>query len=196
MSLFKKGVKGGLFILSAPSGAGKTTVVEELAKKYPKDIARVITCTTRKPRGQEINGEDYRFFSKEEFRQKIEKGEFLEYQEIFGHLYGTLKEDVDREINSGKHAFLIIDVQGAQELRKKTRSTSIFIMPPTFHELERRVRSRNEDDERAIEMRLSKAKEEMEQVKNYEYVVTNDNLNEAVLIIWAIIVATEHKQEK
>ena len=196
MKIFKDKAKGSVFILSAPSGAGKTTVVEELAQQYPKHVARVITCTTRKPRGHELNGKEYRFFTKEEFVERVRRGEFLEHQEIFGHNYGTLKEDVEKEINQGRHAFLVIDVQGAADLMKKITATTVFIMPPTFEELERRIRTRKEDDEKAIELRLSKAKGEMNQVQNYEYVVTNDQVDESVFILYAIIIATEHKNRR
>ncbi len=183
-----------LYILSAPSGTGKTTVVTKLTKKHPEEIARVVTCTTRKPRGREMNGKDYHFLSKQEFVQKINDGEFLEHQEIYGQHYGTLRSEVDKGINTGKVVFLIIDVQGAQELKRKIDAKTIFLMPPTFHELERRIRSRKEDHEMAIEERLAKAREEIAQGQQYDYVVTNDNLDETLKIIWDIV-NKKHKQE-
>ncbi len=185
---------GCCFIVSAPSGTGKTTVVDELVKKNPNKIVRVITCTTRAPRGSEVNGIDYRFMSVDEFQNKVNTGSFLESQEIYDNRYGTLKSDVDEQINQGKHAFLVIDVQGAASLMGVVKATTIFLMPPSFEELEKRIRTRKQDDEKAINIRLSKAKNEMQQVKKYEYVVENDKVDKAVAMITKIVEEVEKKQ--
>lgn len=194
MSLLKKKKRGLCFILSAASGVGKTTVVEQLVNEHPKEMARVITCTTRKPRGQEKDGVDYRFFDTDTFDKKVDQGEFLEHQSIYGNRYGTLASDVESVVSHGKHAFLVIDVQGAASLMNKLDAVTIFLMPPSMEELEKRIRQRKQDDEKAIELRLSKARSEMEHVKKYDYVVTNDQVEEAVFIIRSIVVAAEHKQ--
>ena len=192
--VFRKKKKGHIFIVSAPSGTGKTTVIEQLANENSDDICRVITCTTREARGQEVDGRDYRFLSIEEFAEKVKKHQFLEHQEIFGHSYGTLKEDVEKEVDAGKHAFLVIDVQGAGELMGMIEAVTIFLMPPSIEELEKRIIGRKQDDKDAIKLRLSKAKGEMDQLNHYQYVVTNETVDEAVFILKAIVVAVEHLQ--
>ena len=194
MSFLKTGKRGLCFILSAASGVGKTTVVESVVNECPDKIERIITCTTRAPRGEEKDGIDYRFFDDKTFQAKEANGDFLEHQTIYGNCYGTLLADVEDVLKRGKHAFLVIDVQGAAEVMNKLNCVTIFLMPPSIEELEKRIRLRNQDDQEAIELRLSKARSEMAHVKKYNYVVTNDEVQEAVSIIKSIVVAEEHKQ--
>lgn len=196
MTCFKEKNRGNLFIISAPSGTGKTTVVGELVQEHAKEMERVITCTTRPPRLGEVNGKDYHFLSSEEYQKKIEESGFLEYQEIYDHSYGTLKEDVEKILASGKHALLVIDVQGAAELMKKVDATTIFLTPPSMQELEQRIRSRNKDEEQEIQKRLSQAKEEMKQADCYDYIVANQHVEDTVWILRSVIIAVEYQNRR
>jgi len=182
---------GKAFIISAPAGTGKTTLVGMLKKEFPC-IVESISYTTRKPRANEINGRDYFFVSEEEFKEKIKKKEFLEYAEVFGQYYGTSKEFALQQREKGNHVVLVIDVQGAKKLRKY-QFTSIFISPPTIQELQYRLHSRKSESETMIQKRLSWAQKEIDESKKYDYHIINDDLETAYQILRAIFIAEEHK---
>ncbi|HSX03950.1 MAG TPA: guanylate kinase [Rhabdochlamydiaceae bacterium] len=185
--------EGLVFVISAPAGTGKTTLVKMLCDEFIS-VADSISCTTRPPRPGEINGKDYYFLKKEDFEAKIAAGEFLEYAKVFDHYYGTLKEHVVQEQKKGKHVVLVIDTQGAMQLKeKKFPAIFIFISPPNFQELRERLFKRQTEHPELIEQRLSWAKHEMTMMINYDYHMVNDNLARAYEILRSIFIAEEHK---
>lgn len=185
--------KGFVFVLSAPAGTGKTTLVRMLSQEFPC-IVESISCTTRPVRLGEENGKDYHFLTKEEFETMIRHGDFLEYAEVFGYYYGTSRSFVIKQQEMGKHVFLVIDTQGAMKLRKVGfPAFFIFLSPPSLEELKERLIKRQTESPEAIEKRLSWAKDEMEKVIHYDYHIVNDNLNQAYAILRSIVIAEEHK---
>ncbi len=188
-------MKGSLIILSAPSGAGKTTIEKFLLKEIP-NLVKVITCTTRKPRKDEKNGVDYIFLSNEEFEKRIKEGKFLEYALVHGRYYGTPKDEVIKEIDKGKDVILTIDVQGAIYIKnnfsKEFDITTIFIIPPSIDELIRRLKLRGEDEDE-INRRLNSLKKEVPMWKHYDYLVINEDLEVAKESIKNIILAQRFK---
>jgi len=184
---------GFVFVLSAPAGTGKTTLVRMLAQEFPC-IYESISCTTRPPRPGEVDAKDYYFLSKEEFNDKIRKGDFLEYAEVFGYHYGTSQTHVLDQQKKGKHVFLVIDTQGAMQLRKKRfPAVYIFLSPPSLEELKERLIKRKTESAEAIEKRLSWAKAELEMIAHYDYHIVNDNLNNAYIVLRSIVIAEEHR---
>jgi guanylate kinase len=185
--------KGFVFVLSAPAGTGKTTLVRMLSQEFPC-IVESISCTTRPVRLGEENGKDYHFLTKEEFETMIRHGDFLEYAEVFGYYYGTSRSFVIKQQEMGKHVFLVIDTQGAMKLRKVDfPAIFIFLSPPSLEELKERLIKRQTESMEAIEKRLSWAKDEMEKVVHYDYHIVNDNLNQAYAILRSIVIAEEHQ---
>ncbi len=185
--------QGLMFVLSAPAGTGKTTLVRMLAQEFPS-VVESVSCTTRKPRPGEKPGVDYDFCSKETFEEKIAQGAFLEYARVFGDYYGTSKERVEAFLTKGKHVMLVIDTQGAMQLRKNhVNAVFIFISPPSIDVLEERLRGRKADTEEAMEKRLSWAKAEIAEAAAYDYHFINDNLDIAYAILRSIFVAETHK---
>ncbi len=185
--------KGILIIVSGPSGVGKGTIVRELIKSEPNSLVKSISVTTRKPRHTETLGKDYFFKSIEEFSELIEKDMLLEYACIFdGKLYGTPRKYVEEQITMGNDVILEIDVQGALQIKKKWKNgVFIFILPPTFQELERRLRDRNTEDAEAIHNRLAVANREFEHISEYDYVIVNDEVSASVEYVKSVIIA-EH----
>jgi guanylate kinase len=179
--------KGIVFIISAPSGGGKTTLVNEVTAAFPGQLKRVVTCTTREPRVGEVHGVDYYFLNELEFQQKVLNNEFLEYTKTYDHFYGTLLESVieQKKISS---VFLVIDVKGALEVIKELEAVSIFISPPSIKELEKRIRQRMQDDEDELKKRLLEASVELEK-SFYDYNLINDDFAIAVDVIKSIIIA-------
>jgi guanylate kinase len=174
-------------ILSAPSGAGKTTIAKALLKKR-QDLGYSVSCTTREPRGGEIPGQDYYFLSRTEFLQKREAGDFAESAEVHGNLYGTLRSEVLKVLGTGKHVLMDIDVQGASTFTKFfPQSVTIFILPPTAEVLLERLRKRQTESIKELATRLQSALQELQSVDEYEYVVENNNLDEAIDAIGRII---------
>jgi len=171
---------GTLVILSGPSGVGKDTIIDAWQKLNPQ-VVRVVACTTRAPRENEINGHDYHFLTKEDFELKINNDHFLEYKKVHENYYGTPSDQVDQLLNLGKIAILKIDVQGALEvMAKKPEILSIFLLPPSTQELERRLTSRKTDSPEQVQIRLTTALQEIEQSAKYKYQVVNENIMSAV----------------
>ena len=175
-----------LIVISAPSGAGKTTICDLLLRSYP-EISYSVSCTTREPRLNEVDGEDYHFLTQERFRQLIGENMFLEYAEVHGNYYGTLKQPIYDVLKEGHTMLLDIDVQGAEQVRRSVSKLpqddlmrqgymDIFINPPSIEELRNRLEKRGTDDPEVIEHRLENAAAEMERAGEYMYQVVNDDL--------------------
>ena len=182
--------KGLLIILSGPSGVGKGTVRKIVMRDKKLNLAYSISMTTRKPREREQNGVDYFFVSEEEFKHNIAENNLLEYAEFVGNFYGTPRNYVEKLRNEGKNVILEIEINGAQQVLAKTDAenrVSIFLMPPSIEELENRIRHRRSEPEDIIQKRLEKARREMNMKDAYDYVVLNDNVDDAALAIKNII---------
>jgi guanylate kinase len=173
--------KGYLFIVSGPSGVGKTVLCNEIVDKYSPKVVYSISATSREPRGGEKDGQEYFFFTPEEFKRKIEENKFAEWAFVHGNYYGTSKSFLERNINEGKHVILNIDVQGALKICKEyPEAIMVFILPPSLEELENRIRKRNMDSEDALRNRLENARRELEFKDKYTYSIINDDLNRAI----------------
>lgn len=180
---------GQLYIISAPSGAGKTTLVKRLIENLPY-VEVSVSLTTRTPRKGEIDGVAYHFVSVDDFLQKIEEQDFFEHAEVFGNYYGTSRSKVEQRLHLGQDVILEIDYQGAQQIRVQfPQVKSIFILPPSLEELEHRLRSRATDADDAIARRLSMAQKEMSHYNEYDYLVINDDLDTAYKQLQAIFAA-------
>jgi len=186
-------LKNGLiFVISAPAGTGKTTLVQMLAQEFP-EITNSISCTTRKPRAGEVSGDHYHFLTREDFERRIAAGEFLEYVELYGNYYGTSKEKVNEQLKRGKHVILTIDTQGALQLRGKLAAAYIFIYPPSLDVLRKRLIQRQTETAEVIEERLTWAIKEMQAAALYDYNIVNDNLKIAYQTLLSIFIAEEHR---
>lgn len=180
--------KGLLIVISGPSGVGKGTVLKEVVKDPELNIGYSISMTTREKRPGEENGVNYYFVTRDEFHKAVEDGELLEWTEFVGNCYGTPIKEVERLRNEGKNALLEIEQDGCSQVRKKVPDTlSIFIIPPSMEELERRIRSRKTEPEEIVQQRLAKAAKEMNNLKDYKYVVCNEDVKLAADIIRVII---------
>lgn len=176
-----KPMEGKLIIFSAPSGAGKTTIVQYLLSIFP-EISFSISCTTRPKRENEVDGKDYYFLTEEQFHEKIKNNEFIEYEEVYkGRYYGTLHSEIERLWNQGKHVIFDIDVRGGLNLKKqfKDRALAIFIAPPSLKDLEERLKNRNTENLESLLTRIQKADEELSFAKDFDAVIINDNLEKA-----------------
>ena len=183
--------RGLLFIVSAPSGTGKTTVVERLAQKVP-NLVMSRSYTSRPIRPGEVDGVDYNFVSESRFTAMVVAGDFLEWATIFGNRYGTNAVDIEKLQREGRNVVLVIDVQGARQVRERNLdSIGIFLLPPSFVVLEERLRLRSGSDasEQEVRRRLETARREVEACQDYEYVVVNDDLNDCVDQLCSIVVA-------
>lgn len=180
--------RGLLIILSGPSGVGKGTIRKYFEKDDRLNLAYSTSMTTRSPRQGEKDGVDYFFTTKEKFEEAIKNGELLEYAEFVGNYYGTPLNEVERLRNEGKNVLLEIEVQGATQVQKRCPDAlSIFIIPPSMDELERRIRGRRSEPEEIIQQRLAKASHEMKMIPNYKYIVCNDDPELAAELIKTII---------
>ena len=180
---------GKLVIFSAPSGSGKTTIVKELLKRFDC-FEFSISATSRQPRGQEQNGIDYHFMTNEEFKSRVERGEFVEWEEVYaGTCYGTLKSEMERIWAKGNVIIFDVDVMGGINLKRLfgEDACSVFIMPPSVEELQRRLRGRGTDTEEVIMKRIAKAEFELSKASEFDYTVVNDVLEDAVEQTVAII---------
>jgi guanylate kinase len=181
--------RGILLVVSAPSGTGKTTIVERLVQKLP-DLAMSRSYTSRSARTGEADGVDYNFVSRERFEEMAGRAEFLEWANVFGNLYGTCAEDVERHLASGTDLVLVIDVQGARQVRERCRDTvGVFMLPPSFEVLEQRLRGRSKDSEAEMQRRLQTARDEVTGFVDYDYVIVNDELDTCVDRLRAIVLA-------
>lgn len=175
--------KGKLLIFSAPSGSGKTTIVQWLMNEHPElNLYFSISCTSRAPRGTEQDGVEYFFLSPEEFRQRIDNDEFLEYEEVYANrFYGTLKAQVERQLSEGQNVVFDVDVKGGINIKRHygPQAMSLFIKPPSVDELRRRLTARGTDTAEAIENRLAKAEYELTFADQFDHIVVNDDLDTA-----------------
>lgn len=188
---FKKTLKGLLYVVSAPSGAGKTSLCEEVARRIP-NLEHSVSYTTRKARWNEANGIDYYFISLEVFNEMIHRGEFAEYAWVHGNLYGTSLRATEEKLAKGISLILDIDTQGADQLRQKYQDgVFIFILPPSLSILRKRLSERRSDSPDEIERRLNKAYEEIKCYKKYQYVIINDVFEKAVEELTAIVLAEQ-----
>jgi guanylate kinase len=180
---------GLLFVVSAPSGTGKTTVVERLVQVVP-GLSLSRSYTSRQMRAGERDGVDYNFITRVRFEGMANDGAFLEWADVFGNLYGTCAADTEAMLTAGSDVVLVIDVQGARQVRKRRADTiGVFVLPPSFAVLEQRLRGRSKDPEAAIRRRLATAREEIGAVGEYDYVVVNDALDACVDRLRAIVLA-------
>ncbi len=179
--------RGHLFIISAPSGAGKTTLVKAVLKQF-KDMRYSISYTTRKPRAEERDSVDYHFVSKQDFKKGIKKGRWAEWAEVYGNYYGTSAEFIEKSLSSGRDILLDIDVQGTlQILKHYPDSVTIFILPPSMDDLRKRLEIRGSDSQAVIEKRLVSARKEMDQKELYHHIIVNDKLPVAIKELSAIL---------
>jgi guanylate kinase len=188
--------RGLLFIVSAPSGTGKTTLVERLVQVLP-NLRMSRSYTSRPARAGERDGVDYNFISREEFESLIAGQAFLEWADVFGNLYGTAAADVDRLLADGQDVVLVIDVKGARQVKaRQVDHTAIFVMPPSFQILERRLRGRSKDTEEQMQRRLTTARDEASSYADYDYVVVNDDLEATVVRLQEIIAAERSRRHR
>ena len=183
------GRRGLLFVVSAPSGTGKTTVVERLAHVVPS-LAVSRSYTSRPARAGELDGVDYNFITRQRFDEMIAADAFLEWADVFGNLYGTSAADAERDLAAGRDLVLVIDVEGARQVRQRCPDmVGVFVMPPSFAVLEHRLRGRSQDTEAEMQQRLRTARAEVAAVTEYDYVVVNDELEACVDRLRAIVLA-------
>jgi guanylate kinase len=181
--------RGLLFIVSAPSGAGKTTLVERLVEQTAH-LRMSRSYTSRPARQGETDGVDYNFVSRDTFEAMIARDDFLEWANVFGNLYGTCASETERMLAAGEDVVLVIDVQGARQIRRRSsRATTVFVMPPSYEVLERRLRGRSQDSEEAIRRRLHVASAEVASFDEYDFLVVNDELTTAVDRLRSIVLA-------
>lgn len=183
-------MKKGVFIFSAPSGSGKTTILKPILEKMKEKFSFSISATTRPAREGEKDEVDYYFITPEKMREHIERGEFLEWEEVYpGKYYGTFKSELDRIWKQGKYVIFDIDVKGGVNIKNilQDQACSIFIMPPSIEELERRLRNRNTESEETLTERLLRAEMEISLSENFDFVVCNDDLDEAIAKVEEII---------
>ncbi len=186
--------RGMLFIISAPSGAGKTTLAKALVNSVPGTVLSV-SHTTRSRRAGERDGVDYYFVDGQRFQDMVREGKFLEYAEVFGNFYGTSRAAVEQQLSQGDNVLLDIDWQGAREVKRKMPDVrSIFVLPPSRSELEKRLRGRGQDSDTVIMERMRKASAEMRHHDEYEYLVVNDDFGQALADLRAIITGNEGRR--
>jgi len=186
-------MSGTLFIVSSPSGGGKTSLVKALLEAEP-EVRLSVSCTTRPPRAGEVEGRDYNFVAPLEFDRMLQAGEFLESAIIYGNHYGTSQKWVEAEFARGRDVLLEIDWQGAQQVRKLVRQVvSIFILPPSLETLEARLKGRAQDTPETVARRLAAAREEIAHVAEYDYVMINEDFNRAALDLRSIVRAERLK---
>lgn len=178
--------RGIPIVLSGPSGSGKDTLRKHFLEKSP-EVVFSVSATTRPPREDETDGGDYLFISRTEFEQRIAQGRFVEWAEYVGNLYGTPKEPLEAALASGRDILLVIEVQGAAQVRKAfPDGTFIFVVPPSWEEMDRRLRARRSETDEQVKARLRRAREEIELMDQFDYVIVNDTVNEAVSAIETI----------
>ncbi len=194
MSIQRRGL---MLVLSSPSGAGKTTISRRLLAQDPH-ITMSVSVTTRQPRPGEVDGKDYFFVDQSRFDGMVEKGELLEHAKVFGNMYGTPSQPVYAALEAGRDVLFDIDWQGTQQLSGKARTdvVRIFILPPSTEELEKRLRTRAQDSDEVVAGRMSKASEEMSHWAEYDYVVVNEDVEESLARVTAILAAERLRRER
>jgi guanylate kinase len=195
-----KGMSGKLIIFSAPSGAGKTTIVKHLVKQPQFDLEFSVSACSRPKRNNEIHGKDYYFLGTEGFRKKMNEGEFLEWQEVYqDHFYGTLRSEVERITSKGKNVIFDVDVEGGLNLKKEygDNAFAVFVMPPSVKDLEQRLKIRSTETEESIAQRMAKAEKELEKAPHFDVVLYNNDLEEALIEAEKIVAGylTEQKRK-
>jgi guanylate kinase len=185
-------MNGLVFVISAPAGTGKTTLVRMLIEEFSR-VVESVSFTTRPPRENEVPGRDYNFISEKEFEKRIAEEDFIEYAQVFGNYYGTSGKFLESQREKGKHVILVIDTQGALQLKEKLDAVFIFISPPSLDELRARLYRRRSETEEAIEHRLSWAEKEMALASKYDYHIVNDHLKTAYEALRSILIAEEHR---
>lgn len=188
---------GTLFVISAPSGAGKTTILKQVMETMP-GISFSVSHTTRPPRTGEENEKDYHFISVETFHKMQEQNAFLEWAKVHNNFYGTSKSAIEYLVNDGLDIILDIDIQGARQVKEAewVKAVFVFILPPSLNELEKRLRGRGTDSDETIKVRLANSKKEMEEVALYDHVVINDSVEKAVEMLRAVILAERSKNRR
>lgn len=182
-----------VLVVSAPSGGGKTSITREFLKAYP-DVYFSVSSTTRPPRPGEVDGRDYRFISRDEFQEKIEKGAFLEWAENFGHYYGTPREEVERTLLQGRDVLFDVDPRGAKSIRSRfPDGVFIFILPPSHEVLKERLARRGSEDVQALNLRVSRAMDEIQEAVWYDYLIFNEHLKTSIDAMNAVYVAEKIK---
>ncbi|WP_330167377.1 guanylate kinase [Bartonella grahamii] len=196
LSAIKIQRRGFLFILSSPSGAGKSTISRLLLKDGQLELS--VSMTTRRRRPSEVDGLHYHFISKEEFEYKRDRDEFIEWAEVHGNYYGTLRETVENALSTGRDMLFDIDYQGTEQLQKKMLgdTVSVFILPPSMKELVSRLHRRAEDSQDIINLRLENARTELKHWRSYDYVVINEDLDQSLSFIKSIYLAETAKRER
>ena len=192
-----------LIVLSAPSGAGKTTLCEQLLKIYP-NLTRAVTCTTRAPRENEIPNRDYYFLSADEFLKRVQAGEFLEHATVYGNSYGTLRSEVIHRFERGKDVILTVDVQGAETIRRKTNEdptlrealVTVFLTPPSLEELGNRLKNRDSDSAEAVQRRLGTARHEIQSWRKFDYLLISQSREVDLSRMRMILEAEKMKQRR
>jgi guanylate kinase len=189
--------RGLMLVLSSPSGAGKTTLSRRLLQSDPA-IQMSVSATTRKVRPNEIDGRDYFFINAREFERRVKTGDFLEHAHVFGNRYGTPKKAVDDILKSGKDVLFDIDWQGTQQLKQQARDdvVSVFVLPPSHAELERRLRARAQDEEEVVQRRMAKAADEISHWAEYDYIIINDDVMAAQTQLETILAAERLKRAR
>jgi guanylate kinase len=183
-------------IMSSPSGGGKTTIAHKLLATR-SDVGYSVSATTRPPRSGEVDGEDYHFLSLDRFKRGQKAGEFAESAEVHGHLYGTLRAEVDRVLSSGRHVIMDIDVQGTKQFaRAFPESVLIFILPPSAQVLVERLKARGTEDPKSLIRRFKSAKDELKAIDLYQYIIVNDDIDAAVAVASSIIEAEGSKRSR
>ncbi len=186
-------MEGILFVMSGPSGAGKTTIVKGALREL-EDVEFSVSYTTRPRRENEVNGRDYFFVTKAEFEERRKKGEFLEWQEVHGHLYGTSKNYVKSKMKSGVNVLLDIDVKGAMSVKKQIKeAVFIFVAPPSFKELKERLIKRHTEGKEDLEKRIEDAKYELSMISEFDYLIVNHDIDQSIKQLESIIIAEQIK---
>lgn len=181
---------GSLFIISAPSGAGKTSLIKQLLTRLDNLVVST-SHTTRAPRDGEENGKDYFFIDEDKFKSMINNNEFLEYARVFDHYYGTSKQSIEADLKAGTNIILEIDWQGARQIKSLLRGTvSIFVLPPDYDSLRERLIGRDGDDTKTVNLRMEQATNEISHYKEYDYIVINDDFDQAVTELYSIVTST------
>jgi guanylate kinase len=189
--------RGLMLVLSSPSGAGKTTISRNLLKR-DRNLTMSVSVTTRMKRPGEVEGQDYFFLDPTEFNLMVNRGELLEYAKVFGHYYGTPRQPVEKALGDGRDVLFDIDWQGTQQLKASARAdlVSVFILPPSTAELEKRLKSRAQDSAKVVAERMSKAADEMSHWAEYDYIIVNRDVTESVARVEAILAAERMRRDR